>query len=101
MKYTPLTVGFLQAAGLACYVSLFALIVEWARVQDMHPEPPLGIILFLLAFVISASVCASLMFAYPASLFFANKRGEALRTIFWSLVWLVLFFAAFAVANFL
>ena len=103
MKSTPRTIGFLQAAGLALYVSFFAFSVQfidqWAKAHGAeNAGPTVGITLVLLAFIISASICSSLMFAYPISLFFSHKKTEAIKTLAWSLGWLVIFFGAFLLA---
>ncbi|MBI4132309.1 MAG: hypothetical protein HY474_01620 [Candidatus Sungbacteria bacterium] len=92
----PRTVGFLQAAGIAAYVALFATLayqmrtLTEARAVAIHPIA--GITLFLLAFVISALISSSTVLAYPAYLFFGGHRIEALKIIFWSAVGLVFFF---------
>ena len=95
MKYAPRTIGFLQAAGLALYVSLFAITIQWVKAQDIQPQEVFAIILFLLAFIISAVIGTSLILVYPISLFFSNKRTEAIKIVVWSLVWLIVFFAIF------
>ena len=99
MRHTPRTVGFLQAVGVACYVSFFAVAVrtigQWSEVHKIQPAPVFGIILFLLAFIISGTICVSLMFGYPGYLFLKNDKSNAVKTVFWSLAWLVALFAGF------
>ena len=105
MKFLSRTIGLFQAAGITLYVSVFAiafqLFEQWFQTQGIQPQPPLGIVLFLLAFIISALICASIVFAYPISLFFGNKKDEAVKIILWSLAWLIIFFffAAFLIAG--
>ncbi len=105
MKYSSRAIGLFQAAGLTLYVSLFAscayFIGQWAEVQGIKPAPVVAMIIFLLAFVISAAISGSIMFGYPAFLFFGNKKDEAIKIILWSLVWLVAIFIIFLVGNFI
>lgn len=90
---SPKLIGFIQAAGLALYVSLFATLVQqaqsWLLLHNIQPNPILSIVLFLLVFVISALICGSLIFAYPLLLFSSGRRSEAAKTVLWSLIWLV------------
>ncbi|MGC9968508.1 MAG: hypothetical protein ABSC29_02135 [Minisyncoccia bacterium] len=93
MKASPRTVGFIQAAGLTLYVSAFATLVQqvqnWSLLHNVQPGPIISIVLFLLAFVISALICSSLILGYPLVLFSSGKRHEAMKTVLWSLLWLV------------
>ncbi len=103
MKSTARTIGFLQAVGVALYVSFFAVAVrtigQWSEMHKTQPSPVFGIILFLLAFIISGIICISMLFGYPAYLFFGNNKSNAVKTILWSLAWLVIFFAGFLAAS--
>lgn len=99
MKYPSRTVGLFQAAGIALYIGAFAFTVSSIEtIFGNHPlpHPAFGIAIFLMAFVISATLCSSMMFAYPATLFFGGKKEEAVKAILWSLGWLALFFAVTA-----
>ena len=103
MKFSPRILGLFQAAGLTLYVSIFAitghLIEQWLKAEGIQLQPPLAIIIFLLAFIISAIVSASIVFAYPIFLFFGNEKDEAVRVVLWSLGWLIVSFAAFLFAG--
>lgn len=104
MKSSPRTVGFVQAAGLTLYVSLFATVVQ--RVQNLlltrnlQPNPIVSIVLFLLAFVVSALICGSLVFGYPLLLFSTDKRSEATKIVLWTLLWLIVVSAVVALVGF-
>jgi hypothetical protein len=93
MKNSPRIVGFVQAAGLACYVVLFVTLIQqaqnWPLFHGFRPTPTISMILFLLAFVISALVCSSLILGYPLWLFSSGKQHEAMKTVLWSLLWLI------------
>ncbi|MDO8620379.1 MAG: hypothetical protein Q7R64_03470 [bacterium] len=99
MSYSPKSNGLLQATGLVCYVGAFATIVQylgkWAGAQDMEPSPAISITLFLLTFIISALISASIVFAHPLFLFLAGKKEEAVKTVLWTLVFLVIFLLLF------
>ena len=96
MKTRPAFAGFIQASGLTIYVGLFAVAVErmqaWLQVnQPIFSSPVLGIMLFLMLFVISALISGSLILGYPAVLFFGGKKAEALLVLLWSVVWLAVY----------
>ncbi len=105
MIFSSKTLGFFQAAGLALYVIVFAASVQWFQqwliIQNVHTGPMLSIILFLLAFVISAIICGSLIFAYPILLFFDGKKDKAISIVFWSAVWLIVLFVIFIAIAFM
>ena len=97
-------IALYQALGLILYVSLFAFSVsklqQWAWLQALPPAPALNITIFLLVFIISAVVCSSIMFAYPAMLFFGNRKDEAIKIVLWSLAWIILFLIIFVSSIF-
>lgn len=102
MKRTPRTIGFIQAVGIAAYVALFATLAyqvrTWVTTSAVVIHPIAGILLFLLAFIISALACGSIALAYPASAFFEGRRIEALKIVLWNAVGLILIFFLAALA---
>lgn len=100
MKFPPHKAGFLQAAGLALYVALFATAVwslpRFVGIQNAELHQVVAMSLFLLTFVTSASICGSIMFGYPTRLFLDNKKKEAVHTVLWSILWLVVILATVA-----
>ncbi len=96
MKYSPASIGLFQAAGLTAYVSIFALLVQSVQqitiLRNLNLPPVLGITIFLMTFIISALICGSIALLYPTELMLAGNKKEALRIIFWTLGWLVVFF---------
>jgi len=102
---SPKRIGFVQALGLAGYIGVFALSVfriqNWVHVKNLPPHPAIGMVLFLLAFVISALICSSLVFAYPVMLFFDGRRRDALQTVLWSGLWLIGIFLLVAIGALL
>lgn len=97
--------AFLEAAGVTAYVVVFALTVQnlqaWLLAHNAFPSPVLSIVLFLLAFVVSALICGSLVFLYPVRLFSAGQKKQALQVFLGSAVWLLVFLALFGVMAFL
>lgn len=102
MRHSPKRIGLMQAAGLAAYVMLFATLAYQVRtLVEAHTiaiHPIAGITLFLLAFVISALISGSIILAYPTSILFDGRKGEALKIVFWSATWLILLFLLAAIA---
>ncbi len=105
MNHSSKKAGFLQAAGLVAYVSLFAFagstVLDWFMLQGIEPGPIMGRSIFLLAFVISVAVCGSIFFGYPFVLFSRNKIAEAVQTVLWALCWLAIFFVVLLVLTIL
>ncbi len=87
--------AFLEAAGVTAYVILFAIAVQsvqaWFMLHQVFPSPVLSLILVLLAFIVSALVCGSLVLLYPLKLFSAGRKDDAWEILFWSGGWLILF----------
>ena len=104
MKYTPLKIGLLQAVALSLYIGFFAVSVfkmqNWIYTTGVTAHPIVGILIFLFAFVISALISGSIIFAYPVTLFFDGHKREALGIVFWSAVWLIIIFAIVSVSIF-
>jgi hypothetical protein len=95
VKYSPQKIGFFQAIGVVLYICLFATAVQivqnWRPSFFMQSGPASGIIIFLLVFVVSATICGAMFLGYPAVLLFEGKKSEAVKTVLWSILWLVIF----------
>jgi hypothetical protein len=93
MKHKLKIVSLIQALGLTAYISLVALFMQNAEnwFGPQKGNEMFGIMIFLLIFVISALISASIMLGYPATLFFQGKRKTALNIVLQSVGWLVLF----------
>jgi hypothetical protein len=100
-KYAPGIIGLFQAVGLTLYISFFAFSVSHIEKLNIEPNPLVSIITFLLAFIISASICASIGLIYAVVLFFNNQKVQAFQVILWTIGWLILFFFIFLGCNFL
>lgn len=96
-------IGFLQASGVALYITLFVSFVNLVESRSLFINVgPIGTgVVVLCAFVISALVCSSLVFAYPFSLFMSGEKKRAFFIVVWSAAWLLTILAVFLVAFFL
>lgn len=103
MKHSLRAIGLLQAIGLAAYVATFAFLAvhaqSWFSVNGFPPHPVVGILLFLLAFIISALISGAIIFAYPTLLFFDGKRLAAFHILLWSVLWLLVIFGLVAAVG--
>ena len=88
------TVGgsLLQALGTTAYVSLVALIFWRGNQWFGKMNPYLGPVLVLTLLVISAIICALIVFAKPFLLWQTKKPKKALKLVAYTAGWLVLFF---------
>lgn len=89
---SPPFIAFIQSAGLTAYVVIVASIMmkieRWASVPK---SPALGLTAFLLLFVFSATVCASIVFGYPLYLVKEGKTKTAIRIVAYTIAWLAAF----------
>jgi hypothetical protein len=92
MKINQKLIPPLEAAGLVAYVTLVAYFLshaeKWFGTQG---NDMIGGIVFILLFVASALISASIMLGYPAMLFLKGKGKTALKIILQSIGWLVIF----------
>ena len=90
-----LLLGMAQAAGAAAYISLVVLVITVADkvVQPSSKAHPgntfLGMMSFLLLFVISAAVTGAAVLGYPAVLAFRQRIREAVLLVAATVGWLV------------
>lgn len=105
MQHSPKILGLLQALGLILYITLFSqgahmvLPLLKTRFDAPGPESAVPMILFLLTFVTSALICATIAFGYPAYLFLEGKRKTAVLTVCWNILWLIAFFVLFIAGS--
>lgn len=55
----------------------------------------LGPVMFLVLFIVSGLICASIVFYQPYKLFFADKKKEAVDLVLSTTAWLLVFFFVF------
>ncbi len=85
--------GFLQATGLLIYVTLVALFMSNAnQIFGKTDNSFFGPIAFLLLFIISATISATIVLARAGYLFWEKRYQEAFTLLGWTLGWAVLYF---------
>ncbi|MCL5075204.1 MAG: hypothetical protein M1136_06095 [Chloroflexi bacterium] len=92
-------ISFVQALALAlyCWAVAWLLFSQGAALAQMGPT--VGMIFFLLLFVISAIISASLVLGYPGYLVWAKRVGQGLKILALTVAWLVLFLALIGVGR--
>ncbi len=89
-------IAFLQALGLILYCSLVGLIIFQGNNWFGPLSSPFGPVLFLLLFVVSALISASLVLAYPFLILWEEKNTrKAIKLVIYTTLWLVLFVLLF------
>ena len=98
-KLSLRTIAFMQAAGVATYILLFAATVQFLghHFESVQVSPVFSMALVLMAFVFSATVCSAVFLGYPTYLFFEGKKKESVRLILESIVWLAVFLIVFLI----
>ncbi len=84
--------GLLQAAGIVLYIMLISFTMTWVS-QHFRGGPATEFangVVFLTIFCTSAFICGFITMAYPAYLALNNKVGDAIRTLAWMGLFLVL-----------
>lgn len=88
--------GFRHALIAALYIALIAFILWNIEKLNMGPVSFIGPMLFLMLFVLSAAIMASVIFGKPLMLYLDNKKKEAVQLVGWTLGW----FAGLTVLTF-
>jgi ACR3 family arsenite efflux pump ArsB len=81
--------GFLQALGVAVYVTLVALFMSNVeKIFGNTKDTILAPISLLMLFVLSAATTGSLTLGRPLMLYFENRKAEGIKLFFFTLGWL-------------
>ncbi len=83
--------GFLQALGIAVYCSLIGIFIFNADSIIGKIGDKFGPILFLLLLSTSVLICGTIVFYKPYRLFVEGKKKEALDTVIFTAIWLLVF----------
>ncbi len=95
------TLGLLQATGLAIYCWLVAFIPSILSNANLVATPPtVGVLAFLLLFVFSAVVSGAIVLGYPGYLTLNGRWREGARLVAATAAWLALFLIILALAVF-
>ncbi len=103
MKHSKTIVtGFFQAVGVTGYIALVALVMHNGEKLFGEKDTILMPIAFLLLFVLSAAITATLTLGRSLILYFEGSKAEGARLFFCTLAWLfVITFATLTVQIFL
>lgn len=84
--------GMIQALGITFYCAFVGLFF-WKGEEIFGNEPTYLVpAAFLLLFSVSALVCVSIVFYKPYTLFFADKKKDAVEIVLYTTFWMFLFF---------
>jgi len=82
----------IHATGAAVYIGAVASFITFmGNVSAMNKFPVLGVMSFLLLFVISAAVMGILIFGLPIMRFIENKKKESIALLFLTVGWLAFY----------
>jgi hypothetical protein len=84
--------SLLQALGVTAYISLVAIIFWKGNQWFGKVDPYLGPVLVLTLLVVSAIICALIVFAKPFLLWQTKKPKKALKLVAYTAAWLVFLF---------
>ena len=91
-------ISFVSAAGVFIYIAAISGLLSNTRHFNI-PEPNFLIPIFmLLLFVISAATTGSLVLGKPLLMYIDGQKKEALKLLFCTLAWLVLFLLLVVIA---
>ena len=79
--------GLYQASGVAIYCSFIGLIF-WRGDKWLGNPGYAGPVMILLLFVVSALICALIVFYKPYNLFFNDKKRQAINLVLSTTTWL-------------
>jgi len=98
-KIKPSLIGFLQAFGVIAYCVLIALLFNFLGKAALQPPGILGFAAILVILVFSAAVTGSIVFGYPAYLFFSKgKIKEPLLILAFTMLYCLIILAVIAIA---
>jgi len=100
-KLHPSLIGFLQAVGVIAYCILIAALFNFLGKTMIQPPGLLGFAVILVILVFSAAITGSIVFGYPAYLFFKEKKiKEPLLILAFTLLFCLIILTIVAVIYF-
>ncbi len=98
LKFTAL----INALLTAVYVAIVALVMQNGERIFGKMDNILGPVAFLLLFVLSAAITGSLVLGKPILMHLENRKAEAVKLFFYTIVWLfVIIIAILCLSMFL
>jgi len=84
--------AFVHALAVLVYIMFVGYIMRYGEKIFGNTTPNfVGPVAFLLLFVVSATVTASLVFGRPVLMYMDGMKKDALRLFLYTLAWMVLF----------
>jgi MFS family permease len=91
--------GFYQALGVSAYCFLVGLIFLYGEAIFGRMANLVGPVAFLILFIVSALICALIVFYKHYQLFFEGKRKEAADLVLATTAWLFVAFCLFLLLS--
>jgi hypothetical protein len=92
MKDNKLTAySFVHSVGVLLYTALVVFILNNAQCIFGKQMNYLGALAMLLLFVLSATIVGLLVLGKPVLLYMDGKKKEAIKLLFMTIVWLLIF----------
>lgn len=90
--------GVLQAAGLVVYCGAVATLM--LNLQALFGKQPLllGMVFFLVLFVISAVISGAIVLGYPAYLVLSGRFKEGAQLVAWTVGWMLVLLVLLGIA---
>lgn len=82
-------IAFFQALGLVLYCSAVGYLMISGEGWFGSLNGVMGIVFFLLLFVVSALISASAVLGYPAWLVWQKNISQAVDLVFWTVFWIL------------
>ena len=83
--------SLLNALGVLIYICLVAGLMFYAQQLFGKMDGILGVMAFLLLFVVSASIVGALVLGKPVMLYLDNKKEDAVKMLIHTVGWLIIF----------
>jgi hypothetical protein len=91
--------SFLNALGTALYVALVAIVMQNGERIFGQVNKILGSIAFLLLFLVSATVTASLVLGKPLLMYLEGEKSKAIQMFLFTVGWLTFCLVVLLVVN--
>lgn len=90
-----------HALGTTIYVGLVALLLQNGEKLFGVGNKLIGTVVFILIFVLSATITGALVLGRPVLLFLENQKKEALKLFFYTLGWILIMILIVLIAQIL
>lgn len=98
-NFSLIKISLLNSIGVLVYVSLVAFIMQNGEKIFGKMQNFLGPIAFLLLFVVSAAITASLVLGKPILFYLDGKKQEAIKLFCFTIGWMFLIMVIVLLAN--